>query len=389
MKKSYYILLAIPLIVIGILFFYNKLNANTKNTNNSDINTIIDNYEADNKKINKDIKVSDLKEIYFAGGCFWGVEKYFSLIEGVYSTNVGYANGNTKNPTYEEVVYNNTNHAETVKVVYDPSVVSLPFLLNMYYKIIDPTSLNKQGNDKGTQYRTGIYYTDPNDEKIITESLKELQKNYKNKIVIENKKLKNYYKAEEYHQKYLEKNPNGYCHIPDSKYENAQKAVDTSINNKESFMENNESNNKYKKQSKEELKSKLSKLQYDVTQNNGTERAFQNEYWDNKEKGIYVDITTGEPLFSSKDKFDSGSGWPSFTKPIKESIIDENRDTSYGMERVEVRSKTGDAHLGHVFPDGPRDKGGLRYCINSASLKFIPLSNMEKEGYGEYIKFVE
>jgi len=145
----------------------------------------------------------------------------------------------------------------------------------------------------------------------------------------------------------------------------------------------------YVKKDLKEVKSRLNKLQYEVTQNNATERPFRNEYWDNDRKGIYVDIVTGEPLFISNDKFDSGCGWPSFTKPIDEGVIIEKEDKTYGMIRTEVRSRTGDSHLGHVFNDGPKDKGGLRYCINSAALKFIQLEDMEGEGYGKYIRLIK
>ncbi len=323
------------------------------------------------------------KEIYLAGGCFWGVEKYFASIKGVVNTDTGYANGNTENPTYEEVVRNNTNHAETVHIVYDENVVSLPFLLEMYYKIIDPVSVNKQGNDRGSQYRTGIYYLDENQKQIAEKSLKALAEKYKGqKIAIELLPVTNYYKAEEYHQDYLDKNPGGYCHIGNDKFIYAREAVDADTLKKDKKTEMKNTEKQYIKSDKKKLKEQLSDMQYYVTQQNGTEPPFQNEYYDNKRKGIYVDVTTGEPLFSSSDKYDSGSGWPSFTKPIGNTQLKENKDLSHGMTRTEVRSQAGNAHLGHVFEDGPKNKGGLRYCINSASLKFIPLEEMDKEGYG-------
>lgn len=314
------------------------------------------------------------KEIYLAGGCFWGTEKYIQSIPGILSTEVGYANGNTENPTYQDVCYNNTGHTEAVKVEYDDSKIGLPFVLELYYDVINPVSINRQGGDVGSQYRTGIYFVDNSDEEIINESIKELQKKYKEKIAIEVKPLVNYYKAEEYHQKYLDKNPNGYCHIGSDKFEKATKAVDTS--------------KKYLKKPLDELKKSLTDIQFEVTQNSATEHPFSNEYFDKFEEGIYVDITTGEPLFVSNDKFDSGCGWPSFSKPIDKNLINNISDKSHGMLRTEVRSKNGDAHLGHVFTDGPVDKGGLRYCINSASLKFIPKDKMEEEGYGEYLKLL-
>lgn len=343
----------------------------------------IKNMPSNIERLKADMK-KDYKDIYLAGGCFWGVEKYFESIKGVISTDVGYANGYTENPTYEDIVYKNTNHAETVHIVYDPKVVSLQFILDMYYKVIDPLSVNKQGNDRGTQYRTAIYYIDEADKSVAEKSLQKLATQYKGKpIAIELMPIVNYYKAEEYHQKYLSKNPSGYCHIGKDKFEDAAKAVDTTINAA------GDNKREYNAPSKTELKTTLTNMQYNVTQNNSTEPPFRNEYWNNKQKGIYVDITTGEPLFSSKDKFDSGSGWPSFTKPINGTDLKENRDTSHGMIRTEVRSKAGDAHLGHVFNDGPKDKGGMRYCINSASLKFIPKEEMEAQGYGHLIHLID
>ena len=311
----------------------------------------------------------DIKEIYLAGGCFWGTEKYFSLIPGVVETEVGYANGNTENPSYEDVCRKETGHAETVKLLYNSVEVGLDHILKRFYDVIDPVSINRQGNDVGTQYRTGIYYKDEKDKKIIEDSLAELQKSYKRPIAIEVMPLTNYYTAEEYHQKYLDKNPSGYCHISREKFEKARQAPEV----------------RYRKKSKEDLKRTLTEIQYNVTQNNATEPPFRNEYNTHFEEGIYVDVTTGEPLFASSDKFESGCGWPSFSKPISPEHTCEFTDTSHGMRRVEVRSKRGDAHLGHVFNDGPARLGGLRYCINSAALRFIPKERLEEEGYGYLI----
>lgn len=318
-------------------------------------------------------------EIYFAGGCFWGTEHFLKQIRGVEATQVGYANGNIDNPTYEQVCQDNTGFAETVKVVYDPQVVSLDLLIDLFFKTIDPTSLNRQGNDRGSQYRTGIFYTHPADLPEIELDVKAQARNYSKPLVVEVKPLKNFYPAENYHQDYLDKNPEGYCHINPALFELAKKANAPQAATKLV----------YKKPDDATLRSKLTAEQYAVTQNNATEPAFHNEYWDEKRAGIYVDITTGEPLFVSTDKFDSGCGWPSFSKPIDQSLIKEDADDSHGMTRTEVRSSTGNAHLGHVFNDGPADKGGLRYCINSASLRFIPKDKMQAEGYGEYIKLVK
>lgn len=321
-----------------------------------------------------------LDTIYLAGGCFWGTEYFFSLVPGVIDTEVGYANSATPNPTYRQVCSGTTGAAETVRVVYDSDSVTLPFLLDLYYKTIDPTSLNKQGNDVGTQYRTGIFYTSPKELPIIEKSLERLQRSYSRPLAIEVAPLSNFYPAEDYHQDYLEVNPGGYCHINPSLFRMARNAVDPDAPARQT---------KYAKPSDAELREKLTPLQYEVTQNNATERPYYNEYNDEFRPGIYVDVATGEPLFLSTDKFESGCGWPAFSKPISDELIKELNDTSHGMVRTEVRSSHGDSHLGHVFPDGPKDKGGLRYCINSASLRFIPLEDMEAQGYGALIPLVK
>ncbi len=329
----------------------------------------------ENPNLNISYNETKLKEIWLAGGCFWGVQAFFARIIGVAYTSVGYANGISPNPTYYDI--KNTGHVEAVHIKYDPDRVSLRSLLGFYFKIIDPTMLNRQGNDVGAQYRTGIYYKDEEDRVVIEELLNKEQLKYNLPIVTEVLPLDNYYLAEEYHQDYLDKNPNGYCHI------------DFFILNEIYKDKDKDKELKYEKPLKDELRKTLSDLQYRVTQENATEPAFSNEYWDNTKKGIYVDIVTGEPLFVSSEKFNSGCGWPSFSKPINEESIVENKDLSYGMIRTEVRSKLGDAHLGHIFNDGPVEKGGLRYCINSASLRFIPLEEMEAKGYGDYIKYIK
>lgn len=320
---------------------------------------------------NEDIKwhMDQLEEIYLAGGCFWGLEAYMSRLYGVYDVTSGYANGLTEYPKYEDLIYNHSGHAETVHVLYDPKYVDLKALLNYYFRVIDPTSLNQQGLDKGVQYRTGIYYTNEKDLDVIQMVMAEQQKKYDKKIVVEVEPLKHYYLAEPYHQDYLVKNPNGYCHIDlDLAY---KPFIDAQ---------------KYPKPDDETLRQTLTEIQYKVTQENETEYAFSNEYWDTFEPGIYVDVVTGEPLFSSTDKYESGCGWPSFSKPISEEVVNYKEDYSYNMLRIEVRSRSGDTHLGHVFNDGPKDLGGLRFCINSASIKFIPYDQMDAQGYG-YLKF--
>lgn len=324
--------------------------------------------KTESKDTKEDINPDDLSTIYFAGGCFWGLEAYMEKLYGVYDAVSGYTNGKTADPTYKEVSTGDTGHAETVKVTYDPNKISLDKLIRYLLMVIDPTSVDKQGNDIGSQYRTGIYYVDENDRQVIEDRLEKEQDKYDKKIVVEVKKLDNFYEAEDYHQDYLAKNPGGYCHIDLFKAD--QVLIDE---------------DDYKKPSDDEIKKTLTDEEYKVTQESATEPAFNNEFWDNYQKGIYVDIVTGEPLFSSTDKFDSGCGWPSFSKPISEDVLKYNTDTSFNMRRTEVKSRSGDSHLGHVFEDGPKDRGGLRYCINSASLRFIPYEDMDKEGYG-YLK---
>lgn len=320
-----------------------------------------------------------LAAIAFAGGCFWGTEHFMKQIEGVTDTQVGYANSVVPDPTYKQVCTGTTHAAEAVMVQYDPDTVSLPFLIDLYMMTIDPTVLNRQGNDVGTQYRTGIYYTSEAQKPIIEEALAAYAPDYNKPIVVEVLPLKNFYPAEDYHQDYLDKNPNGYCHVDPRLFAVARKAR----------MPRQGRVSKWQKPSQEELKAKLTPIQYEVTQNAATEPPFRNEYWNKHEPGIYVDVTTGEPLFASSDKFDSGCGWPSFVRPLPEAGIVEKPDFTHGMSRTEVRSSAGNAHLGHVFPDGPAARGGLRYCINSASLRFIPLSEMAAAGYGAYVKYVK
>lgn len=254
-----------------------------------------------------------------------------------------------------------------MRVEYDPAKVSLDHLLLAYFYVIDPTVLNKQGNDTGTQYQTGIYYTNTQVQAVV-ERIVELERGRHKVFAVEVGPLKNYYPAEEYHQNYLDKNPGGYCHISPAKIKLLSSLkIDAGA---------------YKKPAAETIRDKLTAEQFQVTQQNGTERPFHNEFWDKFAKGIYVDIVTGEPLFSSTDKYQSSCGWPAFTKPIEAPLLVERKDTSYGMVRTEVRSRSGDSHLGHVFTGDRESPNGVRYCINSASLRFIPYEQMEAEGYG-------
>ena len=318
-----------------------------------------------------------IKTIYLAGGCFWGTERLFSLVPGVTSTTAGYANSTVTDPSYKLVCTGTTNAAETVKVDYDDTKIGLSDLISLYFRSIDPLSLNRQGGDVGTQYRTGIYYTDPTDAPVVEAMLATLQRRHKEPIAIEYGQLQNFYPAEEYHQDYLIKNPGGYCHVDPALFKEAREL--------KSIHAKDDDN---RKETREELRKRLTPLQWEVTQNGATERPFINEYDHEFRPGIYVDITDGTPLFVSTRKYNSGCGWPAFSRPIDNSLITEHLDTSFGRTRTEVRSASSGAHLGHVFPDGPQDDGGLRYCINSASLRFVPLDKMEEEGYGKYIPLV-
>ena len=327
------------------------------------------------------------KVIYLAGGCFWGVEGYFKKLPGVYETEVGYANGKTDNTDYSKI--SSTDHAETVKVCYDKSVISLEEILLHYFRIIDPLSVNRQGNDIGRQYRTGVYYVDKSgstnnpdtsngsgsannsghkcdDDSKTIDKIFSYEEKLHGPIAVEKSALKNFIKAEDYHQDYLDKNPGGYCHI------------DISLSSKPLF------NEEYPLPSEDKLREILDRTSYNVMRNASTEAPGTSPLNNEFRPGIYVDKITGEPLFCSADKFDAGCGWPSFSKPITTEKLTEHIDTSHMMVRTEVVSKNSNSHLGHVFDDGPIDKGGLRYCINGVALRFIPFEKMDEEGYGDY-----
>ena len=307
----------------------------------------------------------DMKIIYLAGGCFWGVQKFLDQFEGVTETEAGYANEPYIAPSYEDVCYG-SGHAETVKVVYDESKISLTELLKYYFMVINPVSVNRQGNDRGIQYRTGIYYTDKEQISEIQAIYQQEEEKAGQKLAVEVEPLYNFFPAEEYHQKYLDKNPGGYCHIPRSMFSLQQAGKNEP------------------KESPEELRRRIGNLSFEVTQNAATEHPFTGKYAEFFEKGLYVDIVSGQPLFTSMDKYNSGCGWPAFTKPVDNDAVAENTDTSYGMIRTEVKSSRAGSHLGHVFHDGSEEAGGLRYCINSAALRFIPYEDLETEGYGAY-----
>jgi peptide methionine sulfoxide reductase msrA/msrB len=312
--------------------------------------------------------MNNIEKATFAGGCFWCMVSPFEELPGIIDVISGYTGGHKENPTYEEVCSNQTGHYEAVQITYDPEVFPYKRLLQLYWQQIDPTDPEGQFNDRGSSYKTAIFYHTENQKALAEMSKKELENSnkFKKPIVTEIIPATVFYPAEEEHQKYHRKNPFHYNLYKEGSGRN-------------SFIRENW------RDEYTELINKLEPLQYNVTQKNATEPAFNNEFWDNKEDGIYVDIISGEPLYSSLDKYDSGCGWPSFTRPIKKSEIKEKADTSYGMRRTEVRSTKSDSHLGHVFEDGPEELGGLRYCINSAALRFIPKGKLEEEGYGEYL----
>lgn len=320
-----------------------------------------------------------IKTIYLAGGCFWGTAHLFSLVPGVESATAGYANSIVADPTYRQVCTGKTHAAETVKVDYDPECVSLQELIGLFIQSIDPTSLNRQGNDIGTQYRTGIYYTAQADAGVVDSAMKALNAELDGHLAVEYGPLTSFYPAEEYHQDYLDKNPDGYCHVNTAMFAKARELGKCT----------KKLNKTYTRPDDTTLRNRLTDIQWEVTQNGATERPYINEYDHQFAPGIYVDITTGEPLFISSDKYDSGCGWPAFTRPITKDLIEERPDTSHGMVRTEVLAANSGSHLGHVFPDGPASAGGLRYCINSASLRFIPLEKMNQEGYSDYIPLLK
>ena len=374
MRKLKPLLFVPVLLVAAILYFaINFVNKNADLQAGRQGKDVESSKKGNNKM--KDYDISASKVIYLAGGCFWGLEAYMQKLNGVEDAISGYANGKTENPSYYDL--KTSGHAETVKVLYNPEIISLEDILAHYLRVVNPVSINKQGNDVGTQYRTGIYYTDEAEKAIIENVLAKEQTKHDKPIAIEVEPLRQFYEAEEYHQDYLEKNPGGYCHIDLSL---ADKPLDK---DEEPVIDSS----RYIKPSDEDLKKNLTDIQYDVTQNSATERAFSHEYHDNFKRGIYVDITTKEPLFSSTDKFESGCGWPSFSKPISKDVVKYFEDNSHFMHRTEVRSRSGDAHLGHVFNDGPKEMGGQRYCINGASLEFIPYDEMDEKGYG-YLKYL-
>lgn len=318
--------------------------------------------------------MGELKEATFAGGCFWCMVHPFDELPGVKQVIAGYTGGHVENPTYEEVCTGKTGHYEAVRILYDPEVIDYATLLERFWRQIDPTDAGGQFADRGPQYRTAIFYHDETQKRLAEESKRALEESgrFEGPIATQILPAGPFYPAEAYHQDYYKKNPLRY-------------ALYRAGSGRDEYLRRAWK----KRETLDALRKRLTPLQFAVTQENATEPPFQNAYWNNTREGIYVDVVSGEPLFSTRDQYDAGCGWPSFTRPLHPENIVELVDTSHGMIRTEVRSLRGDSHLGHVFDDGPPEAGGRRYCINSAALRFIPKEDLEKEGYGAYRKLFE
>lgn len=330
----------------------------------------------------------DYKRATFAGGCFWCMEAPFEKLDGVINAVVGYSGGHTADPTYQEVIEGTTGHLETVQITFDPAKISYQKLLEVFWKQIDPEDAQGQFADRGSQYRTAVFFHDQAQKRqaVASKNALEASGRFNNSIATVIRPFESFFPAESYHQNFYKKQP---VHYRSYRLASGREGFLNRV-----WRENETNDNEREQEGKHEvpddaiLKKRLTPLEYYVARENGTEPPFKNAYWDNKQEGIYVDVVSGEPLFSSIDKYDSGTGWPSFTQPIAPDSIVETRDARFGMVRTEVKSRLGDTHLGHRFDDGPTPDG-LRYCVNSASLRFIPKEELVSEGYGEYLRLFQ